>query len=46
MVIWRQFGAPTLGTMGAAVAIVISRIIECLIVVVWTQQHLLKYEYL
>lgn len=39
ILIFGLFGAPALGAMGAAVATVIARIIECLIVVVWTHRH-------
>ena len=39
ILIFGLFGAPALGAMGAAVATVIARIVECLIVVVWTHRH-------
>lgn len=39
ILIFGKCGAPALGVKGAAVATVISRIIECLIVVVWTHRH-------
>lgn len=39
VLIYGKFGAPQLGVVGAAVATVISRITECLIIVVWTHRH-------
>lgn len=42
VLIFGHFGAPALGAVGAAVATVISRYVEMLIVVVWTHSHLEK----
>ena len=39
ILIFGKFGAPALGVAGAAVATVISRFVECAIVVVWTHRH-------
>ncbi len=39
ILIFGNFGAPKLGVAGAAVATVISRVIECSIVVCWTHLH-------
>ena len=37
---------PTMGVKGAAIATVIARIIECIIVVVWTHQHKAQNKYI
>lgn len=39
ILIFGKFGAPALGVSGAAIATVISRYVECAIVVVWTHRH-------
>ena len=39
MVIFGKLGAPALGCVGAAIATVVSRFVECGIVVVWTHTH-------
>lgn len=39
VLIFGKFGAPALGAAGAAVATVISRYVEMLIVVIWTHTH-------
>ncbi|MFR8335376.1 MAG: MATE family efflux transporter [Eisenbergiella massiliensis] len=39
ILIYGKFGAPALGVVGAAIATVISRYVECLIVVLWTHVH-------
>ena len=39
ILIFGKFGAPELGVVGAAIATVISRIVECAIVVIWTHTH-------
>ena len=39
VLIFGKFGAPALGASGAALATVISRYVELLIVVVWTHRH-------
>ena len=42
VLIFGHFGAPALGAVGAAVATVISRYVEMLIVVIWTHSHIDK----
>ena len=39
ILIFGHFGAPKLGVVGAAIATVISRFVELLIVVIWTHTH-------
>ena len=39
LLIYGKFGFPTLGVRGAAIATVISRYVEALIIVVWTHSH-------
>ena len=39
VLIFGQFGMPALGVVGAAIATVISRFVELLIVVIWTYRH-------
>ena len=39
ILIFGKFGAPVLGASGAAIATVISRFVECAIVVIWTHKH-------
>lgn len=39
VLIFGKFGAPQLGVSGAAVATVVSRFVECFIVVFWTHRH-------
>ena len=46
VLIFGAFGAPELGVAGAAIATVIARYMECLIVVVWAHRHLYKNPYL
>ncbi len=46
VLIFGAFGAPELGVAGAAIATVIARYAECLIVVVWAHRHLYKNPYL
>jgi len=41
-----NFGAPALGVVGAAIATVTSRFVECLIVVWWTHRHKEKNPYI
>ena len=46
VLIFGAFGAPELGVAGAAIATVIARYTECLIVVIWAHRHLDKNPYL
>ena len=46
VLIFGAFGALELGVAGAAIATVIARYTECLIVVVWAHRHLYKNPYL
>ena len=46
VLIFGAFGAPELGVAGAAIATVIARYTECLIVVVWAHRHPDKNPYL
>lgn len=39
ILIFGKFGVPAMGVAGAAVATVMSRFVECLIVVIWTHMH-------
>lgn len=39
ILIFGKLGAPALGAVGAAIATVLSRFVECAIVVVWTHRH-------
>jgi putative MATE family efflux protein len=39
ILIYGKLGAPELGVVGAAVATVIARFIECFIIVLWTHRH-------
>lgn len=39
ILIFGKLGAPALGVVGAAIATVISRFVECAIVIVWTHTH-------
>jgi len=41
-----NFGAPALGVVGAAIATVTSRFVECFIVVLWTHRHKEKNPYM
>lgn len=39
ILIFGKFGAPAMGVAGAAIATVLSRFVECAIVVAWTHRH-------
>ncbi|MDD6189411.1 MAG: MATE family efflux transporter [Clostridiales bacterium] len=39
VLIYGKFGAPALGVVGAAIATLIARVTECLIVAIWTHRH-------
>lgn len=39
ILIYGKFGAPVLGSRGAAIGTVVARIVEMLIIVVWTHRH-------
>ncbi|MDO4523511.1 MAG: MATE family efflux transporter [Eubacteriales bacterium] len=45
ILIFGSFGAPRLGIAGAAIATIISRYVECFIVVIWTHRHSRKFCY-
>ncbi len=42
ILIYGKLGLPAMGVSGAAIATVISRIVECLIVILWTHRHKAK----
>ena len=46
VLIYGKFGAPALGVVGAAIATVVSRYVECLIVVIWSHRNRQKVPYL
>lgn len=46
ILIFGLLGAPALGVAGAAIASVIARVVECLVVVVWAHTHIEKNPYL
>ncbi|MBQ8094092.1 MAG: polysaccharide biosynthesis C-terminal domain-containing protein, partial [Clostridia bacterium] len=39
ILIFGHFGAPALGSVGAAIATVLSRYVECLIIMIWAHTH-------
>ena len=39
ILIFGKLGAPALGVVGAAIATVLSRFVECAIIIVWTHRH-------
>ena len=46
VLIFGKFGAPKLGVVGAAIATVISRFVEMVIIIVWTHTHSDKYKFI
>ncbi len=46
ILIFGNFGAPALGVVGAAIATVISRFVECGIVIIWTHTHAKKVPFI
>lgn len=46
ILIFGKFGAPAMGVAGAAIATVLSRFVECAIVVIWTHTHKEKNIYI
>ncbi len=46
MLIYGKFGFPEMGVYGAAVATGISRVVECLIIVVWLHTHSKQHSYM
>ena len=46
ILIFGKLGAPALGVVGAAIATVLSRYVECLIVVIWTHRHRQRCPYI
>ena len=46
VLIFGNFGAPALGVVGASVATVISRFVECGIVIIWTHTHTKKVPFI
>lgn len=46
VLIYGAFGLPALGVQGAAIATVISRFVECTIIIIWTHKHALKNEFI
>lgn len=46
VLIFGKFGIPALGVVGAAIATVTSRVIECAIVVIWAHTHTAEHPYI
>ncbi len=46
ILIYGKFGAPVLGVRGAAIATVLSRYVEAIIVISWTHRHKEKNPYI
>lgn len=46
ILIFGKFGAPALGVRGAAIATLLSRVVECLIMIVWAHTHAQRYSFI
>lgn len=46
VLIFGNFGAPAMGVVGAAIATVVSRFVECGIVIIWTHTHRKKVPFI
>ena len=46
ILIYGKFGAPALGVVGAALATVLSRFVECFYVMIWTHRNTEKHPYI
>lgn len=46
ILIFGKFGAPALGVVGAAIATVLARFVECFVVIGWTHRHKEKNPYI
>ena len=46
LLIYGKFGFPTLGVVGAAVATVLSRVIEMLIIIIYTHTHTQRHQFI
>ena len=46
ILIFGKLGLPELGVAGAAIATVIARLVECLIIIIWTHVHKKKCKYI
>jgi len=46
ILIFGKFGAPAMGVVGAAIATVMARFVECFMVVIWTHRHSKRHSYI
>ncbi len=46
ILIFGNLGAPVLGVQGAAIATVISRFVECFIVIIWSHRHTGRFQFI